>query len=165
MRPPWNTMKDDSRGMAATAATSSDAVTTRGAGGSSATAGNAGGMSVDGASRAQAAQASARPRKDSAVVNFPGMRSGGLTRGGSGGCGSGGSGRALSDRRKVDLFLRRSPLEHLPVTFRLLRRKMRRCRVKNPLMPFGCIPDRKSTRLNSSHVKISYAVFCLKKKK
>src|SRR5690606_40384812 len=26
-------------------------------------------------------------------------------------------------------------------------------------------PDRKSTRVNSSHVKISYAVFCLKKKK
>src|SRR5690606_41489109 len=26
------------------------------------------------------------------------------------------------------------------------------------------IADRKSTRLNSSHVKISYAVFCLKKK-
>src|SRR5690606_41186787 len=26
------------------------------------------------------------------------------------------------------------------------------------------LPDRKSTRLNSSHVKISYAVFCLKKK-
>src|SRR5690606_40099581 len=26
-------------------------------------------------------------------------------------------------------------------------------------------PDRKSTRLNSSHVKNSYAVFCLKKKK
>src|SRR5690349_23839858 len=25
-------------------------------------------------------------------------------------------------------------------------------------------PDRKSTRLNSSHVEISYAVFCLKKK-
>src|SRR5690606_42159947 len=25
-------------------------------------------------------------------------------------------------------------------------------------------PDRKSTRLNSSHVKTSYAVFCLKKK-
>src|SRR5690606_41383437 len=38
------------------------------------------------------------------------------------------------------------------------------------LRPFGgrveieC-EDRKSTRLNSSHVKISYAVFCLKKKK
>src|SRR5438874_9638232 len=27
------------------------------------------------------------------------------------------------------------------------------------------IADRKSTRLNSSHVEISYAVFCLKKKK
>src|SRR5690606_41253509 len=30
---------------------------------------------------------------------------------------------------------------------------------------FGIERDRKSTRLNSSHVKISYAVFCLKKKK
>src|SRR5690242_21448485 len=32
----------------------------------------------------------------------------------------------------------------------------------------GCVnlpPDRKSTRLNSSHMSISYAVFCLKKKK
>src|SRR5690606_39293310 len=28
----------------------------------------------------------------------------------------------------------------------------------------GMEPDRKSTRLNSSHVKISYAVFCLKQK-
>src|SRR5690349_23202322 len=28
----------------------------------------------------------------------------------------------------------------------------------------GGHPDRKSTRLNSSHVEISYAVFCLKKK-
>src|SRR5207302_11011960 len=27
----------------------------------------------------------------------------------------------------------------------------------------GVVGDRKSTRLNSSHVKISYAVFCLKK--
>src|SRR5690554_7376686 len=27
------------------------------------------------------------------------------------------------------------------------------------------VGDRKSTRLNSSHVRISYAVFCLKKKK
>src|SRR5690606_41409649 len=31
------------------------------------------------------------------------------------------------------------------------------------ILPGG--QDRKSTRLNSSHVKISYAVFCLKKKK
>src|SRR2546430_5429273 len=29
----------------------------------------------------------------------------------------------------------------------------------------GCRRDRKSTRLNSSHSQISYAVFCLKKKK
>src|SRR5256885_5045364 len=28
-----------------------------------------------------------------------------------------------------------------------------------------CGPDRKSTRLNSSHLVISYAVFCLKKKR
>src|SRR5436305_8715016 len=31
--------------------------------------------------------------------------------------------------------------------------------------PHSEIRDRKSTRLNSSHVRISYAVFCLKKKK
>src|SRR5258707_10768159 len=29
----------------------------------------------------------------------------------------------------------------------------------------GSVQDRKSTRLNSSHANISYAVFCLKKKK
>src|SRR5690625_6532550 len=34
------------------------------------------------------------------------------------------------------------------------------------LLMATCVPgDRKSTRLNSSHVAISYAVFCLKKKK
>src|SRR5690606_29264577 len=32
------------------------------------------------------------------------------------------------------------------------------------LRPILMTTDRKSTRLNSSHVKISYAVFCLKKK-
>src|SRR6266511_2520225 len=47
--------------------------------------------------------------------------------------------------------------------------------VAHPLRPGGTAEvakvacrtrgDRKSTRLNSSHVKISYAVFCLKKKK
>src|SRR5690349_21867554 len=31
--------------------------------------------------------------------------------------------------------------------------------------PVANATDRKSTRLNSSHVEISYAVFCLKKKK
>src|SRR5690606_40665711 len=33
-----------------------------------------------------------------------------------------------------------------------------------PSTPAVTAPDRKSTRLNSSHVKISYAVFCLTKK-
>src|SRR2546430_13091408 len=32
-------------------------------------------------------------------------------------------------------------------------------------LPFAHEADRKSTRLNSSHSQISYAVFCLKKKK
>src|SRR5690348_18095521 len=45
---------------------------------------------------------------------------------------------------------------------------------RQPLVPRGNVPDfemaplsqdRKSTRLNSSHPSISYAVFCLKKKK
>src|SRR5947209_9265968 len=37
---------------------------------------------------------------------------------------------------------------------------------KKPLPPLaGEVSDRKSTRLNSSHANISYAVFCLKKKK
>src|SRR5699024_11492202 len=34
----------------------------------------------------------------------------------------------------------------------------------NDINVAGVILDRKSTRLNSSHVSISYAVFCLKKK-
>src|SRR2546427_4819692 len=34
-----------------------------------------------------------------------------------------------------------------------------------PLPDLGDLRDRKSTRLNSSHSQISYAVFCLKKKK
>src|SRR3712207_8577724 len=35
----------------------------------------------------------------------------------------------------------------------------------NPRLWFSGEGDRKSTRLNSSHANISYAVFCLKKKK
>src|SRR5438034_8765236 len=40
--------------------------------------------------------------------------------------------------------------------------------IEGPLAPIRCVSqtsDRKSTRLNSSHTVISYAVFCLKKKK
>src|SRR3712207_6864649 len=49
-----------------------------------------------------------------------------------------------------------------------------RCDARSPGVPaITCSPseddhaaqDRKSTRLNSSHANISYAVFCLKKKK
>src|SRR5690606_39532807 len=39
--------------------------------------------------------------------------------------------------------------------------KMRVCDADGTVI--GVAGDRKSTRLNSSHVKISYAVFCLKK--
>src|SRR5207249_6831390 len=55
----------------------------------------------------------------------------------------------------------------LPISIRFSRTKRRR-RPHPPLLPPGLHPrqrpDRKSTRLNSSHVSISYAVFCLKKK-
>src|SRR5439155_13463512 len=45
---------------------------------------------------------------------------------------------------------------------RALRRKVR---ADSKNHTYGFLRDRKSTRLNSSHVAISYAVFCLKKKK
>src|SRR2546421_7090295 len=41
----------------------------------------------------------------------------------------------------------------------------RRKRPSHPQQWTAHLPDRKSTRLNSSHDQISYAVFCLKKKK
>src|ERR1035437_1144824 len=66
------------------------------------------------------------------------------------------------------LMIRRPPRSTLfPYTtlFRsgvpLHRRRCRRC----DLCPSSSWRDRKSTRLNSSHANISYAVFCLKKKK
>src|SRR5699024_12257467 len=46
--------------------------------------------------------------------------------------------------------------------------RARTLETSTPLMKLSLRPstlDRKSTRLNSSHVSISYAVFCLKKKK
>src|SRR5258708_21471937 len=49
-----------------------------------------------------------------------------------------------------------------------LRRHHRRCGgggLRQDREAFGASLDRKSTRLNSSHQIISYAVFCLKKKK
>src|SRR6266571_504550 len=65
------------------------------------------------------------------------------------------------------LMIRRPPRSTLfPYTtlFRSRRREPHRRRRRGPCRP---VPrrDRKSTRLNSSHMSISYAVFCLKKKK
>src|SRR2546427_1239856 len=42
---------------------------------------------------------------------------------------------------------------------------MRRGTARAPCRVASLLEDRKSTRLNSSHSQISYAVFCLKKKK
>src|SRR5256885_6399776 len=53
---------------------------------------------------------------------------------------------------------RHSKAPHRPPPFRA-------AKFGNPRRCFPTTPDRKSTRLNSSHLVISYAVFCLKKKK
>src|SRR5690349_24508673 len=68
------------------------------------------------------------------------------------------------------LMIRRPPRSTL-FPYTTLFRSVRRC-TSTPGFPTSvsrstCATpgDRKSTRLNSSHVEISYAVFCLKKKK
>src|SRR2546430_7826389 len=45
------------------------------------------------------------------------------------------------------------------------RRRLARAQLRPAVKVVGIVQDRKSTRLNSSHSQISYAVFCLKKKK
>src|SRR2546430_7334111 len=70
-------------------------------------------------------------------------------------------------------MIRRPPRSTLfPYTtlFRSIRERRRRRDVVDRDVPHGggrrvARQDRKSTRLNSSHSQISYAVFCLKKKK
>src|SRR2546430_11458192 len=67
-------------------------------------------------------------------------------------------------------MIRRPPRSTLfPYTtlFRSPRRSTAMTAPTTALPPPPCSPaaDRKSTRLNSSHSQISYAVFCLKKKK
>src|SRR5262245_65714715 len=54
----------------------------------------------------------------------------------------------------------------LPISFRIRRGRIRASAYARGHVGFllACL-DRKSTRLNSSHLGISYAVFCLKKKK
>src|SRR5690349_22603228 len=66
------------------------------------------------------------------------------------------------------LMIRRPPRSTLfPYTtlFRSIQAGREPWRYSCARLPPLCGPDRKSTRLNSSHVEISYAVFCLKKKK
>src|SRR6185295_19886670 len=66
------------------------------------------------------------------------------------------------------LMIRRPPRSTLFPYTTLFRSRTRGC--GRPAAPRGGrsrsrLRDRKSTRLNSSHANISYAVFCLKKKK
>src|SRR6201997_5881183 len=68
------------------------------------------------------------------------------------------------------LMIRRPPRSTLFPYTTLFRSRACPCPRCNPTWPFsGPLPattkERKSTRLNSSHSQISYAVFCLKKKK
>src|SRR5690349_23302287 len=70
--------------------------------------------------------------------------------------------------RAARLRARRRQGAHLlhPPAERHRLRGPRAFRREGPRHPHAPVPrDRKSTRLNSSHVEISYAVFCLKKKK
>src|SRR5476649_2991840 len=65
------------------------------------------------------------------------------------------------------LMIRRPPRSTLFPYTTLFRSKCRdhRCQVWPKCVSVTSVADRKSTRLNSSHTVISYAVFCLKKKK
>src|SRR5215813_6838582 len=74
------------------------------------------------------------------------------------------------------LMIRRPPRSTLfPYTTLFRSRQAARARTEESVPLFRAVGDqrglamalrdRKSTRLNSSHVRISYAVFCLKKKK
>src|SRR6266481_6829295 len=64
------------------------------------------------------------------------------------------------------LMIRRPPRSTLfPYTTLFRSRRRRRAHGTRCPCPSGAPRDRKSTRLNSSHSSISYAVFCLKKKK
>src|SRR6266478_9108065 len=65
------------------------------------------------------------------------------------------------------LMIRRPPRSTLFPYTTLFRSPSGRGGARDRATPYRLCPkrDRKSTRLNSSHSQISYAVFCLKKKK
>src|SRR2546430_14860097 len=58
-----------------------------------------------------------------------------------------------------------SPRELVARVRAVLRRMAADGQLPSGILSWGPLRDRKSTRLNSSHSQISYAVFCLKKKK
>src|SRR3712207_7815242 len=83
-------------------------------------------------------------------------------------------------RSKMQILVNGEPVDALSMLVHRARAEMRgraMCEKLKDLIPQhlfqipiqaaigGKIIDRKSTRLNSSHANISYAVFCLKKKK
>src|SRR3712207_7165953 len=62
------------------------------------------------------------------------------------------------------LLQRQHLLERTSATPEEMARHLVGLQAQENLPPFLSLQDRKSTRLNSSHANISYAVFCLKKK-
>src|SRR2546430_12398333 len=67
-------------------------------------------------------------------------------------------------RSRMDRFLK-LPDGELARVAEVARKERLKRELGDPLEPLFPRVDRKSTRLNSSHSQISYAVFCLKKKK
>src|SRR5688500_19708903 len=72
---------------------------------------------------------------------------------------------SLPTRRSSDLSreLKRQILEHFHVPGSPVQ-AFDAIRTQTPVAPLTAARDRKSTRLNSSHLVTSYAVFCVKKK-
>src|SRR5207248_5135731 len=68
-------------------------------------------------------------------------------------------------RRQLPGVLPRRPHPRRGRPAELVRGTLRRGGRRAEAAESAALPDRKSTRLNSSHRTISYAVFCLKKKK
>src|SRR5690606_40332614 len=71
--------------------------------------------------------------------------------------------RRLQQSRARGVLAERDELGAHEIGQRRLRQQLRLCGRCLRLRRRRVCIDRKSTRLNSSHVKISYAVFCLKK--
>src|SRR5699024_12793681 len=72
---------------------------------------------------------------------------------------------SLHDALPISLHGCRRSRRHRTALVRRLVARLDRTALRSGRLPLYGRTDRKSTRLNSSHVSISYAVFCLKKKK